>query len=351
MQWEQSGWNSALGYLIAASVVISCADSAHEPEACFQVPVGAEVLVVARGEPSPGAPGIMSQQSETLQGEPPGIMQQQSETLQGEAGFMSNQGTVLQGLEGGSRTAPYRGLLDLNGARLAIAANPAQPVTLDHGQLVGGGFARTAALSGTPLVATTSDGRSVRIEIAAVTPGGLSGDAERVEIIADGIAVCEAAQHGVLVPGRFDGRGVYTADPDTVTYACMTGAIAKCVEWGYAPWRAGAEAHASCTRLARADYCGEGVPWTRNGTVVSAYDTLGIHASPASSRLVFEAAWGPGGAVCVARPRYAIENASGAAVLPGCFAQLPRCTSLAAASELGAQLANHSAVAAITACE
>ena len=59
----------------------------------------------------------------------------------------------------------------------------------------------------------------------------------------------------------------------------------------------------ACIRLLRADYCGDGRPFTRDGTLVDIYDHLGAHRSDADPRLSFEAAWGPEGAVCVARTR------------------------------------------------
>ena len=59
----------------------------------------------------------------------------------------------------------------------------------------------------------------------------------------------------------------------------------------------------ACIRLLRADYCGDGRPFTRDGTLVDIYDHLGAHRSDADPRLSFEAAWGPEGAVRVARTR------------------------------------------------
>jgi len=51
--------------------------------------------------------------------------------------------------------------------------------------------------------------------------------------------------------------------------------IAKCYRWGYRPWVTGygdlATMHWTCTRLARADYCGDGVPHTRNGTTINVW--------------------------------------------------------------------------------
>ena len=83
----------------------------------------------------------------------------------------------------------------------------------------------------------------------------------------------------------------------------MDGVIAKCVDWGYAPWALGADVHQSCTRLARADYCGDGRPWTLDGTTIDAYDVLGVQARLGDPSFGFEAAWGEHGAICVNETR------------------------------------------------
>jgi hypothetical protein len=71
---------------------------------------------------------------------------------------------------------------------------------------------------------------------------------------------------------------------------------------GYEPWRAHAgvnlwDHHQACVRLLRADYCGDGVSYTRNGTPINIYDSLGIN--PDTEAWAFEASWGRDGARCV----------------------------------------------------
>jgi hypothetical protein len=59
-------------------------------------------------------------------------------------------------------------------------------------------------------------------------------------------------------------------------------------------------------RMARADYAGDGVGHTRNGTLIDLSDRLGIQRpgdDPPGRVLAFEAAWGPDGAVCVRHTR------------------------------------------------
>ena len=282
-------------------------------------------------------------------------MQMQGTSLQGESNLMEQQGTALQGdssavhaRAAGRQAREYRGLRDLNGARLTIAADPSNAVRVQDGELVAQGFASTESLRGTALSATAPDGRQLRVEIIAVTRD--TGIA-RVEIFVEGVTACQPGKQGVFVAGRWDAQAAFVDDPGVVTYACMDGVIAKCVDWGYAPWLTDASVHAGCTRMARADYCGNGTPWTLDGTTISVFDTLGIHEETTAADMTFEAAWGPSGALCVAKSRYAIQDASANTVVPSCFATLPRCKSLDDAAARGATLANRSRVMPIDACE
>ena len=91
-----------------------------------------------------------------------------------------------------------------------------------------------------------------------------------------------------------------------VTFACRDAALAKCVEWGYAPWRTVNNVplvnhHQTCTRAARADYCGDGTAHTYNGTKIHVLDKLGIQIPDLGLGLGYavEAEWGPNGAVCL----------------------------------------------------
>jgi hypothetical protein len=63
--------------------------------------------------------------------------------------------------------------------------------------------------------------------------------------------------------------------------------------------------HEACVRMLRADYCGDGRSWTRDGTLIDIWDDDGIQKPDtlADPTFSFEAGWGPEGAVCVARTR------------------------------------------------
>jgi hypothetical protein len=116
--------------------------------------------------------------------------------------------------------------------------------------------------------------------------------------------------HRLAVPlqGSWDISRNHVAD-DQITFACTGGAIGKCVRWGYKPWKTVngvslADYHQACVHLVPADYCGDGVGHTRNGTPVNVWDRLGIQKRDGVPGMVFEAAYSTHGAVYLNKPRY-----------------------------------------------
>jgi len=112
----------------------------------------------------------------------------------------------------------------------------------------------------------------------------------------------------IPLAGYWDRSGDYVAS-DNVTFACTSGVLAKCVRWGYKPWKdhngiSGRDLHQSCTRMARADYCGNGVTHTRNGTPINVYDGIGIQQRDSLNTMEIEAGWNPEGAVMLNRTRW-----------------------------------------------
>ena len=96
---------------------------------------------------------------------------------------------------------------------------------------------------------------------------------------------------------------------DVVTFACTNSPLAKCVRWGYKPWKTVGgvslrDHHLACVRMTRADYCGDGRPHTRDGTRIDLWDRLGIQKREPEPGMVFEGAWSPRGAVYLAKARY-----------------------------------------------
>ena len=93
----------------------------------------------------------------------------------------------------------------------------------------------------------------------------------------------------------------------SVEMVCSSGAMGKCVRWGYAPpvddsaKSPRRQLYEACVRMVRADYGGDGTSWTRDGTRISFCDALGVYPCP--HELELEAAWSDAGAVCVHNPR------------------------------------------------
>ncbi|WP_367616583.1 ADYC domain-containing protein [Corallococcus exercitus] len=179
---------------------------------------------------------------------------------------------------------------------------------------------------GTVLQGTASDGKPVEVAIcgaepAADDPGRVFYRIEAWNAVArEWENPCVAldrspAPRALAVGGVWDASGAHADAPDRVTFACENGAISKCILWGYAPWasRDGqslAGLHQACTRLARADYCGNGRSHTRQDTTIDIYDRMGVleratevtrEWDPAKGS--FEAAWAPDGATCLSRTR------------------------------------------------
>ena len=111
------------------------------------------------------------------------------------------------------------------------------------------------------------------------------------------------------VSGTTNDQGGFELSADQLTFTCTSGALAKCIRWGYEPWATSDDGQSlldpfrACMRMVRADYCGDGLPHTRDGTLINVYDRVGVQASEPSPELTFEAAWAPDGAVCVRKTR------------------------------------------------
>ena len=129
-----------------------------------------------------------------------------------------------------------------------------------------------------------------------------------------------------------------------------TEAITKCLDWGYAPETVGDATFEACTRMVRADYCGDGTSWTLDGTFIDIDDPSGLQVATDAPEMQFEAGWGPDGAVCVSASRYEIVGRDESTIVPPCWAALPRCEDRETAYAEGALLTTASLHDVIAAC-
>jgi hypothetical protein len=113
--------------------------------------------------------------------------------------------------------------------------------------------------------------------------------------------------------------GDHIDETNVFTFACKTAVTAKCVGMGYAPWRSITECHGNdcqtiamrdmhqaCTRMMRADYCGDGTAHTQNGTLINAWDNFDIQTQDTAVPVTWtnEAEWTPNGAACIQQVRW-----------------------------------------------
>ena len=234
------------------------------------------------------------------------------------------QGTNMQGFRLDGATLSGHQLSNVrveNGEVVAERHNH----TLRGAELVGAHFdAQVEDLTTTPPTTALVEYRitSVAAENPAYDPTGTGNSflytlEQRVDDEGSWQPACSADVDGrrVAIPlaATWDAHGDRADGGALFTFGCTTGVIAKCYRWGYRPWVSGygdlATMHWTCTRLARADYCGNGVPHTQNGTWVNVWDTLPA-PGPVQAHgttplgMVFEAGWSTQGAVCLSRTRW-----------------------------------------------
>jgi hypothetical protein len=211
--------------------------------------------------------------------------------------------------------------------RLRQADAGVKALRVEAGRLVPVPASPTAGgVVGTVLQGADSQGRPVEVAICDAEPSSEDPEVTWYRIEAwnalaqeweNPCVALDRVPHprALAVRGVWDASGAHQDTPGKLTFACENGAITKCVVWGYKPWatRRGqslADLHQACTRMARADYCGNGRSHTHQDTGIDMYDRLGLmtRTTEASaewdpSRASFEAAWAPDGATCLARTR------------------------------------------------
>jgi hypothetical protein len=320
-----------------------------------------------------GTPALATtpQQKET---QPPTQAVRRVRPCQGQAPQRNTwpQGQLLWGTSqkvADKETSSVLASLDLDRVQLDGAA--LKRVSLEGGRLVAP--SAPEGLVGAMLQGNDSDGQPVEVALCDARPSPDDAtmvwysvevwNAESASWENPCVATNRVPQPRALaVKGIWDATGARHDKQGKFTFACENGAIAKCADWGYKPWakkdgRPLADLHQACTRMARADYCGDGRSHTREDNVIDMYDGLQLltrTTQPSKvwnpARASFEAAWTPDGASCLARTRDGQAVETILAQCPGRFEQVAkdlgegdRCTvSRKGARADAALLRNHS---------
>jgi hypothetical protein len=177
-------------------------------------------------------------------------------------------------------------------------------------------------LIGADLTAMRGDGRAVPLRLRDIVspPAGSTIWRYLVDYREDDGAWYPLCNGSAAIPleGIWDhrqgvtGGGAHISDPTKFTFACEgRGALGKCVSMGYEPWSSSdgvllAKHHQACVRLLRGDYCGDGTPYTTDGSWVNVYDALGVQVD--TEDWVFEAEWDASGARCFSKANRSKSN-------------------------------------------
>ena len=283
------------------------------------------VALMVAALPTACTQATSDEQDEAIQSTAEALVSDNSVTLQG----VMLQGVELQGVE--LQGVELQGV-ELQGVEL-------QGVELQGTMLTGtlnGSTVSGADLVGSTMVGALSNGDDLQMRIDAIDP---STDAEvslyTVSYLAGATwtSLCGTSYgvpvRAVALQGRWDtSRGTPTggdfiADPTMITFGCSNAVAAKCIMLGYKPWkvvneckkgstctsRSLREVHQACTRMMRADYCGDGMPHTKNGTSINLWDTFSIQQrSTANPEWKQESEWTTDGAACLETFRWNIDD-------------------------------------------
>jgi len=203
-----------------------------------------------------------------------------------------------------------------DGIRSIAVVGTAFRVTTDEGRLLA-----QDDLIGAVLTIGDGNGGQLPLRIDGVEPDPRNPDGEillysmSMQDAATGEwrNVCDAdiegRRMGFPLAGTWTPDGRHVPSDTEFSITCTGGAQGKCVRFGYRPWARLPDGsslwdhHQACTRMIRADYCGDGNPHTRNGTPIVIYDRHAIQSDEQAPGMSFEAAWGPDGALCVSHTR------------------------------------------------
>jgi hypothetical protein len=234
--------------------------------------------------------------------------------------------------------------INLNGA--SIGQNSAMAGSLSAVRPSDGSQLAGTQLGGATLSGQLSNSATLDLRIDSVT----YSDTDRVYLYnvsmrgdSGWAPLCGTANGAPIpaipTPGKWSpATGEHVDDDSTFTFACVNGAVGKCIVWGYQPWTKKTECSGNkcrsqslepwlqaCTRMVRADYCGDGSTHTRNGTPINVWDSLSIQQR-VQSNFSFEAEWAQDGGHCISHTRW-FQSQPSSSALPDPFYVLRTCPS------------------------
>jgi hypothetical protein len=267
-----------------------------------------------------------------------------SVAVQGEA---TQQGTKLDGLQLQGTQLQNMKMVGFQFSGATLNGSALVNVRIEHGELVAeqnGTTLHNTALYNAHLIAQVHNGgttANVEYKIDAVVAESSTYDrtqtgqtylytlSQNVDGSGTYQTACPADADGnhVAIPiaATWNDHGDRVESTTLFTFGCTTGVIAKCYRWGYRPWVTGhgdlVTTHQICTRMARADYCGNGTSHTHDGTAINAWDNLPspgpmMQHGTTPTGMVFEAGWSASGAVCLSHQRWVNGGLIIAAVCP-----------------------------------
>jgi len=157
-------------------------------------------------------------------------------------------------------------------------------VSVSNGQLVVKNLAGKVKYSSTSgsfvhLQLKSATGQKVEIESVVTETFGLAYRLMYSDGVNGWTPYCDPDDVAVPMQGVWTASGYHQSSSD-LSFACHDGTAFKCFDWGYIPggpfgddWNA----HQACTRMARADICGDGQSHTRELTPIVIREYAGRH--------------------------------------------------------------------------